>query len=31
VSPIEASERDRKVEAAHAVSWYKNITTEMFG
>ena len=31
MSPLEASERDRKVEAAHAVSWYKNITTEMFG
>jgi sulfide dehydrogenase [flavocytochrome c] flavoprotein chain len=31
VSPLEASERDRKVEAAHAVSWYKNLTTEMFG
>jgi len=31
MSPIETSQRDRKVEAAHAVSWYKNITTEMFG
>ena len=31
MSPLDASERDRKVEAAHAVSWYKNITTEMFG
>jgi sulfide dehydrogenase [flavocytochrome c] flavoprotein subunit len=31
MSPLEASERDRKVEAAHAVSWYRNITNEMFG
>jgi sulfide dehydrogenase [flavocytochrome c] flavoprotein subunit len=31
VSPMDASERDRMVEAAHALSWYKNITTEMFG
>jgi sulfide dehydrogenase [flavocytochrome c] flavoprotein subunit len=31
MSPLEASERDRKVEAAHALSWFKNITTEMFG
>jgi hypothetical protein len=31
VSPMDASPAYRKVEAAHADSWFRNITTEMFG
>ena len=31
VSPMDASPAYRKVEAAHAHSWLRNITTEMFG
>lgn len=30
VSPMDASAAFRKMEVAHARSWYKNITTEMF-
>lgn len=30
ISPLDASPAFRKMEAAHARSWYKNITTEMF-
>lgn len=30
VSPLDASAAFRKMEVAHARSWYKNITTEMF-
>ncbi len=31
VSPMDATAAFRKMEVAHARSWYKNITTEMFG
>lgn len=31
VSPLDASPAFRKMEAKYARSWYKNITTEMFG
>jgi len=31
VSPMDASPAYRKIEATHANSWLKNITTEMFG
>jgi len=31
VSPTDASPAFRKIEVAHAKSWFKNITTEMFG
>ncbi|MBI5920867.1 MAG: FAD-dependent oxidoreductase [Betaproteobacteria bacterium] len=31
VSPIDVSPAFRKIEVAHAKSWLKNITTEMFG
>lgn len=31
VSPMDATPAFRKLEAIYALSWYKNITTEMFG
>jgi sulfide dehydrogenase [flavocytochrome c] flavoprotein subunit len=31
VSPIDATPEFRRLEAIYAYSWYKNITTEMFG
>ncbi|MBI4753974.1 MAG: FCSD flavin-binding domain-containing protein [Betaproteobacteria bacterium] len=31
VSPLDASVEDRRIEAIHARSWFRNITTEMFG
>lgn len=31
VSPMDATPAFRKLEATYALSWYKNITTEMFG
>lgn len=31
VSPMDATAAFRKLEATYALSWYKNITTEMFG
>ncbi|MCP4409394.1 MAG: cytochrome C, partial [Gammaproteobacteria bacterium] len=31
ISPVDASQADREAEATYALSWYKNITADMFG
>jgi sulfide dehydrogenase [flavocytochrome c] flavoprotein chain len=31
VSPLQASDRERQIEAMHARSWFRNITSDMFG
>lgn len=31
LSPMDASKEDREAEATYALSWFKNVTTDMFG